>query len=165
MVSWQKFHVKKEIQSLGRLSKLTIVKFFSRLHAGRFWISFFLVNLFAFQFGRCVINIKMMLWQKFHGIKYQCLSFQEAFKSWQFWNFSHNEFKNNILIATPLYAITFFIIDKITYKHGLGASFILESNHRNNVHKWSNPLLAYTMLWLWIYLHPRTSMKSNMPKI
>lgn len=63
---------------------------------------FFLVNLLALKFGTCITTIRMIVWKNFHD-KIPIFELSGGFQSWQYWNFSHSKFKNDILIATPLY--------------------------------------------------------------
>jgi hypothetical protein len=60
------------------------------------------VDLLALKFGTHIINLKIMLWLKRSG-KIPIFELSEGFQSWQSWKFSHCDFKNDILIGTPLY--------------------------------------------------------------
>ena len=66
MISCQKFHGQIFfINSWEGVKVGSIEVFLIATHVSRFQI-FFFVNLLALKLGTCVINIKMMLCQKFH---------------------------------------------------------------------------------------------------
>jgi len=75
---FQKFDGTKRIfQSLGGYQRSE--KHFATTHVLNI---FFLVNLLALKFGTRVINVKMILWQNFHG-KIPILELSRSFQSGQ----------------------------------------------------------------------------------
>jgi len=81
---FQNFHGRNKEFNLWEVVKVgSNEKHFTTTHVSRFQISFLWVNLLALKFGERVINIKMMLWQKFH-VKVPIFELSGGFQSWQY---------------------------------------------------------------------------------